>query len=821
MNYFKELIDLYNKLNNKKLSLTEQQDGKKEPSTQAIAKATNYINSAKGKGPKEKLSVTEIPQSFVWEAERGKSKGTVVFDGISGYAAQQVDPVRNNENFLKFARLFDKGEVNSNTIKTSTEVSVDNPNQGLEIPNQSIIERMKLLIPKILDKAREGGWGLSKLGNKQIEGGQIKTYIFGGRPQSLMRQIDNCIIIKKDVNGKFNTGLVKGDTDLKHNVASSFEKILELFIKDELTSENKILLNSLIAITEDERVVIFDGMGSNYGLVFSDGSKFLKNMIGNMESRFFDKVTDGKSIIEQKLSFLNGEVADAVSKKLGVLLEEVMGILCLGNSQTQGSINLREHLMDKYAEKMDETLGVLNPLISNFKDDKQDYATEFSAEMEALREILKGGKEELYKAIIGINSKALRARKPNRSISVGKITRLGRRGDNNEIYNGEDAFIRAARMSGLIIEKGQVKPITIEEAYGDQPENILMRELDVDYKPGQEVWCLQIGYKHYASKWDPSFGSVRSKPIVNFMKGLDLVEGNEKDKAAAQKHRIAMHNIGLDLSSPNTPDAERVSAYHKNHQDNIFTQVNEIKDEKQFDTFKKTLIETLKKTSIYSELYGKLDKKGQQQTKKRLMEILNSIKAPKVVAANNEDRTAEKAAEFEINKRQIAKNAIITFLQNETLNRDIEYKGDDRSSIERKKAAEDYLATKFMLAGGSNDDNLIMDMRLIGRGNHEVFPHNKALAMVRDWREGKGNYRLTKNGNSFRITSGKNDFIEISDEHGKTGTKSSESKVTMGKETYKRLGEPARQLSPKSLTNSKDYPEDIIDIILEYFNSQK
>lgn len=309
------------------------------------------------------------------------------------------------------------------------------------------------------------------------------------------------------------------------------------------------------------------------------------------------------------MSFLNNQVANAINSNIGVILEGVMGIVCLRDSQTQGSINLRKYQLEKYAKTMAKTLDALKPLISNFKDDKTDYAHEFSPEMEALRFIFKDGNENLIKAIIGINAKSLRARRPNRSISIGKITRLGRRGDALEVYNTEADFIRAARASGLTTYEGEHKPITIEEAYGDQPENIKLRKLDVDYKLGQKVWCLQIGYKHYASKWNQSLGSVRSKSIVNFMKGLDLVEGNEKDKAAAQKRRIAMHNIGLDLSSPNTPDAERVSAYHKNHQDNIFTQVDDIKNEKQFDTFKKTLIETLKKPQLIQNYMGNLMKK--------------------------------------------------------------------------------------------------------------------------------------------------------------------------------------------------------------------
>lgn len=95
-----------------------------------------------------------------------------------------------------------------------------------------------------------------------------------------------------------------------------------------------------------------------------------------------------------------------------------------------------------------------------------------------------------------------------------------------------------------------------------------------------------------------------------------------------------------------------------------------------------------------------------------------------------------------------------------------------------------------MLAGGSNDDNLITDIRLTSSGNHVVFPHNKALAMVKDWKEGRGNYKLKRTGSGFKITSVGDDydFIEISDEHGKTGNKSSESTVTIGKELIKDWG---------------------------------
>lgn len=40
------------------------------------------------------------------------------------------------------------------------------------------------------------------------------------------------------------------------------------------------------------------------------------------------------------------------------------------------------------------------------------------------------------------------------------------------------------------------------------------------------------------------------------------------------------------------------------------------------------------------------------------MQILDSIKAPEVVAANSEERTAEKAKKFKINKIQIAKTQL-------------------------------------------------------------------------------------------------------------------------------------------------------------------
>lgn len=845
MNYFKELIDIYNNLNNKKISLVEQEGNTTEPSVQAIATANQHIAAAHGKASlknaanpnNHKVFDPEFPNG-IWE---GKEKLVVWAMKSRNVTIEPAD--LTNEHFRKFALLFDENNTKGGDTKSGeVENQVIPPTPTLtleEIKTAELWSKIESYIPELFEKmpnftaeALAGGGGKVRSEKNAQPRGKLSynnfmRYIRGNSPQSIENQLQNCLVLNMDVTaGNYYDLKPTGDKNLSLEVVKSYETIIRLASQDTLTDAEKNQLRGLIAVTDDERIVIFDGNNSNRGIIFSDMNGFGKGLVKSIESRL--EVGINQNLIVQDRAF-----ADAADDTLGVLLEEVACLLSLSDRKV-GSNALKDHFMKKWSEKMDTILNNLEATANVWNDSNckppptnsaqelhawttrcKDYATEFNPQVLVLEHLFKNRSENLIKSMIGMNADALRRRRPNRTIPLGKVTKRGRRADVREVYNTPEALLNAARQSGLHIDPKDVSSMsmTIEDAWGSKPENKIMRDLDVDYTKGQNVWCLDVSYKHYKTNASIKIGGCWSNTINDFHGGIDLKQDNkattEDVKATVAFRKVISEIVGLDLNDTGTVDSKRLAAYHK-EQDKVYDLINGLKLEvkvnnskitmRSFDNFIENTLKVLKANNLYDDLWGAESGKGQD--KKDLVTVLKNYGERKNSTDNQNNEIV-----LDI------KNRLITYLQNKKLEKNMNSKDG-----KVKQTSREYFATKMLLAGGSNDDRLIVDSRLKGYALNRVFLQNAVFrSILSSWLKGENKYELRVDGNIFKIVNVngelKDDFLELKDVHNKTGKSAFQSTVYPGTHTMK--------THDKRLNDSKDYHKGMDNMILEYLNSQK
>lgn len=849
MNYFNELLESYSLLKQRKLKLLEQEapvansssgnqiqgSNPQERVRDIIAKTKSQAGTVKESNP---LLLYLGDKEFKCWVARNTRQVSVKY-GFSNYNAEK----NPNALYKHLVTAEDEEQKSSDQQQQPQEdqsqsepmagesqaPEVTSPLQQIPIPGAGIQKSelattspesaaaMQEVFRDIAARTQSIFSSLSKNLKQFYKSSTVVAQRLYGDHKSLESIISNAVVIKRDDRGELVSIKASGDSYLSLAVSRSVDKIIDITTKNSITDSDKIKLDSLVAYTKDEELIIFDEGGSE-GLLFQTRGKVKGGIVGAMLTSFEEKFNHKIKTADPRNLSLTKE-NNAIQS---TFFEDVAGILALGSvckeerddptknvmkakkykkGDTQrkkvkdqsSCAKMIEHLTHRYADKAQNLLKILSPM-ALLERSNEDYALALKSgdnTVPFLKNLIRRGTDKMYQAIIRVSKHALETRKAERSISKGLETMNGKRADATEVWSTREQLTKALINSGVTpeeIEKHKfIKEVTIEEAYGSQPSNMELRKMDTVYKPGQKVFILDVSYKNYLNlKFKAVAGSNLLTTRENFLNGKhtpattfdefgnrvddpqrepENIEADRRFREAMSKNLFGEGSRDLEVGSPLLA---KLSKYHneelkqkifdiiKDTPLNAQTQSSDgkkIKKVKPFEMLAKSIIEQLSEDKSYAELFGRdpidefelanyaergeYSQKRQKQMDEDARELYNYL------------RTFVKKKPGESNKEALtrAKGSLAMYLMNRKIKKDLA--SDDP---EVRQQAKEYLAVKFFLAGGSNDDSLICDWReLYGKDNF-IFRQNEAFSMVREWLHGgdeANQYQMISTGNTF------------------------------------------------------------------------
>lgn len=405
---------------------------------------------------------------------------------------------------------------------------------------------------------------LAKSSNK------AKNFFVGGRQQSIEKQLRFAIglgyvsdedkgedtqasieILKEIGEDAFATFRPEEiSIDLTRGVARRLEKALYLGSLDNLSHEEKIDLRRSFSILDGKKVVVHRNTMSE-GVVFSDNTGFLKNMLGHFEDKF-------KFTFDRKST---GHLKSASSERAirGKVLEDTYFIATMfaqarltGNPafKEAGKEYLRKSVSDLtnfIAVNQDWAMQMTQGDVGISYEDYPDLAVW----LEQFSELQIKGAEAVLKGITKLHKSTMSLRIPDVSIPSGKKSGIGISNDVNEIYYDYANAVAAAKRSGF--SEGVIEQTTIGDMIeGNDTLTQVLQKAGVDF--ARPVFSIRVGLKHPTSQRETVIGNAQLTRAVSFLTGgiESLSRADLKKSSQYQQFRTKIYSsLGISQGSAN------------------------------------------------------------------------------------------------------------------------------------------------------------------------------------------------------------------------------------------------------------------------------
>ena len=365
----------------------------------------------------------------------------------------------------------------------------------------------------------------------------------------------------------------------------------------------------------------------------------------------------------------------------------------------------------------------------------------------------------LFGSMMAHSRTALQGRKPTYILPVGTETKRGQRQDVLEVYKTREEAVAAAKRVGVDIEPEEYDSLDtalrgaqgiVKEEGGSVSMAELLENANV-FTPGQKVYTLKVSLKNY--KKFEGHGASMGGGRKNTLPSITEVEGTEfksdfmktiQDVAGIDNPRQFKKYFDSVARIESSVMGLGTGRYTKSRGPGKGTvQVDNLKN------LEKLLASTLKNQGLDLLPHAR-----------EISSLLKKMTEQKSYSDLESDATYRKAQQTVI--RYLEDTKLYTDIRNgDTLN------NPNPRQIRKRKQALQYLATRMMHAGGSDDDQTLCDYRGLNKSKDYVFKQNDPIreawssilkddgewSLVTGEEEGdfNGGFRLTKKGTKAGI----------------------------------------------------------------------
>jgi len=321
--------------------------------------------------------------------------------------------------------------------------------------------------------------------------------------------------------------------------------------------------------------------------------------------------------------------------------------------------------------------------------------------------VLSFDKDSLFGSMMRHSRTCLAKRKPDFVLPVGTETKRGKRQDVLEIYKTREQAEEAARKMGVDLEPEEQ---SLEEALRDAPGIItdddtpdrsladILRGSNI-FDPGQNVYSIKVSLKNYR-KFEGHgavMGGGRKGTMDNL---LGVADGQFSEPFMRKIQEI------LNIENP--------TAYkeYANKIKSIENAVDGIGDDRFVQVKGTRRLKVDRLTNLQKLVNSRLEKEGidLKVSSRELSTTLKQLTSQKTFSNTADDANYSKA-----------KESVKRYLEDQQLFSDIGSDGKNST------LAKQYLATRMLHAGGSDDDNTLCDYRGLNTNDDIVFKQNDPL----------------------------------------------------------------------------------------------
>ena len=405
----------------------------------------------------------------------------------------------------------------------------------------------------------------------------------------------------------------------------------------------------------------------------------------------------------------------------GFMMEEVLEVLSLLEAKRgigAGSEDLNTLVVRKFSRIKDRLLKLKEEVETWVTTSKFSGLSPEEAEtVQQLKEIADGISEEnpiefdknsLFGSMLRHSRTCLQERRPTFVLPVGTETKRGKRQDVLEVYKTrEEAQAAASRMGVEIEAEEQTLPEALRDAPGiitddETPDKSLAEVLEDNnlFEKDQKVYTLKVSLKNY-KKFEghgASMGGGR--------KGTMETLFNLSDGAFSEPFMQKIQSI-VDIDNP------EVFKTYADSVSKISTSIDGVGDTRFVTTKGNRKLKVDRLNQLAKTVNSQLEESGLDlnASSKELSRVLKQLTSQKTFSDTADNANYSKARE-----------ACKRYLEDKKLFKDLET-GDE----ETKKSAKQYLATRMLHAGGSDDDNTLCDYRGLNTNDDIVFKQNDPL----------------------------------------------------------------------------------------------
>jgi hypothetical protein len=750
MDYYTELLKSYSLLKKRKLKLLVESE---DP--QAIAQAKKAVEQAK-----QLNSTTSNP--FIAQGVRASVAIYFVAAGKGRPGGLKFAPVSSDgkpntpagkfvdSDFATLAGFFDPNEEGQSPAQAKNEKTPAgqviqgsefaelNPEESLEMAEafQEIQMNFQDAFSNIPKKLMKGmGWeSVARFAN----------YLFGAMPQSLEKQITSpkLKIIFDPGLEEYITLQNPADPKVVAKVANNLSFLVKMLAQDNIGPDNKSKLLNMFIIHSNGNVSILTDIEDS-GLVFEDGTGFLKNLLKATKEKFFEK--------SEKFETLNvkARVSYGIDNQIrGVALEEILPMLVL---QKKLNEMRRLNLGDNAAivKGIQQIYKQIADKMMKLKAAKESWvlAHRGSALNQEEVDIINGASTilgdtgvDLVQAIVNSSKELISTRNPDFVVAKGRETGEGRRQDVFEVYSDPSRATESLLKSGYspeeIAGKGMVKSVPVEEAFNGREDLLGIALKSGIFKKGQVVNYVPTSLKNYIELDKAVFGTGTQSSTKDFIDGKSKDPENKflkkyfeitgVDDAVYQKTREYNKSLWETGSQVRNLDF-KVKA--KSNSTGKTVAVNP------FSSFLENTLRILKDASDYKEL-TRVIPEGNIRAK------LASMATQYLEKGEDDEQASNKIKAY-----------FAQYVKNTKLIGDIQ-KGD--------LAAKNYLAMKLFNCGGSVDDGLMCDYRgLESKENYNFLQNDVIREVLQSFMTGDGRWKLQAKDNTFLFVDATNPKVSI------------------------------------------------------------
>lgn len=466
-----------------------------------------------------------------------------------------------------------------------------------------------------------------------------------------------------------------------------------------------------------------EGTDRSRALSFSDPQRTLSNLLRKVTNKCNQGSTEDSDkkvrLVDVRAIAIHqdGKNENAVR---GFMMEEILEVFSLleikrkiGKGVATGDLDT---LIARKFSRVQDRLGRLKEEVETWvMAGKYSALSPEQAELiEQLKEVADGmengilsvDKNSLFGSMLRHSRTCLADRKPDFVLPVGTETKRGKRQDVLEVYKTREQAERAASRMGVDLEPEEQY---LSEALRDAPGIItddntpdrsladILEDANV-FERGQKVYSIKVSLKNYR-KFE-GHGAVLGGGRKNTMETLFTVSNGQFSEPFMQK----IQEI-LNISDPTG---------FKEYADNISLitkAVDGIEGGRFLTTTGRVKIDRLQQLERTVNAELRRESLDTSTSARELSYILRQLRSQTTFSDTQDDANYSKARE-----------SVKRFLEDKKLFSDI-----DSDNEETRKFAQQYLATRMLHAGGSDDDNTLCDFRGLNTNDDIVFKQNDPL----------------------------------------------------------------------------------------------